>query len=93
MAAHSSPISGGWSAARRMRISFLRAWTERRLWLGLVAALVGGLGQHLLFQEASRVQGEVLLAAAAGLAAVTWGALCDRPLLPAVPSNRAYENK
>jgi 4-amino-4-deoxy-L-arabinose transferase-like glycosyltransferase len=57
-----------------------RAW-HRRVWLGLSALIVGGLGEWLLFSEASRTWGLIVIALGIVLAIVAWRDLADRPLL------------
>jgi hypothetical protein len=58
---------------------------ERGVRLGLLAAIVAGLGEALLFPEATRAVGALLLAGALILAALAWRDLPDAPLLTLRP--------
>ena len=65
-----------------------RLWRTRGVTMGLVAVLVGGVGEALLFQEAWRGWGGALLAGAALLAALAWSDTRDGALLAARPRLR-----
>ncbi|HEX8598916.1 MAG TPA: glycosyltransferase family 39 protein [Chloroflexia bacterium] len=56
-------------------------WRQRSIWLGFLAFLVGVGGEVLLFQEAQRAQGAVLLLLAMLLGLVAWSDTRDTPLL------------
>ena len=75
-----APAAPRWAALR----TWLRA--ERGVALGLVAAILGGLGEALLFPEGTRGAGAVVLAGAMLMAALAWRNLPDAPLLPLRPA-------
>jgi 4-amino-4-deoxy-L-arabinose transferase-like glycosyltransferase len=61
-------------------------WSVRGVTLGLGALVVGGLGEALLFPEATRAVGTLMLAGAMALAVAAWYDTHNAPLLtPATP--------
>jgi hypothetical protein len=71
------------TASGAARLAGLRGWigAERGVVVGLVAAVLAGVGEALLFPEGTRVAGTALLAVAMIAAALAWRDLPDAPLL------------
>src|SRR4051794_24370512 len=64
-----------------------RRWASRGVWLGALAAGVGGLGEAVLLQAWGRGLGTVLLVGAALLAGLAWGDLRVPPATPVPEQN------
>src|SRR5438067_13691854 len=65
----------------RLALAPWRAREAEGVGLGVLALLVGGAGEALLFAERSRLPGTLLLGAAMLLAALAWGRIPETPLL------------
>src|SRR5436309_2683789 len=67
----------------RLALASGRAREAEGVTLGVLALLVGGAGEALLFVEGGRLPGALVLGAAMLLVALAWGRIPETPLLMA----------